>query len=274
MEQKQITIGYKGLLSGTHIPKIKTNFWAKISLKFKGYCDGKKSIPYQNSNKSEWISPTIQDEKAKINSFMSGLYRNVNYQNENTFNAIKVAIAKFEENVSEIKNLHSFLASKFSTYEISENATLSKSEFTPEQINYLNSRRASERGLDDIPVRIRRMNEYFEPLLPLRDKLEDALANLEGNYEEILENYTKIELSDEAIKGVFFDVNARVDKRLSWYWQGVLCKHKDRKTIKFDNQKIDDFDVRNLYDSHRKNLETHINDIKNTRTRILELQIV
>ncbi len=274
MKQSQIISGHRGVLSGTRAPNIKTNFCAKISLKIKGYYDGKKCIPYFDSSNSEWISPTIQDEKAKINSFMSRMYRSVNHQNQDVFNNIKVAIAQFEENVSEIEKIHAFLSSKLSIYEISENAALSKNGLTSEQIAFLNSRRVSEHGLDDIPVRMRRMNEYFEPLLPLRTQLEDALSNLEGNYEEIIENYTKIELMDEAINGVFFDVNARVDKRLSWYWQGVLCKHKDRNIIKLETQKIANFDVTMLYDAHRKNLENHINSIKDTRNKILAMPIV
>lgn len=274
MKQGQIKNGYKGLLYGTHVPNIKINSCAKMSMKIKGYFDGKKNVPYFDSIKSEWVSPTIQDEKAKINSFMSRMYRSVNHQNEDIFNAIKVAIAQFEENASKIERIYSFLSKKLSEYEIPENSTLTKSGLTAEQINFLNSRRASEKGLDDIPIRIRRMNEYFEPLQPLKTQLETTLANLEDNYEEIIENYTKIELSDEAINGVFFDVNARVDKRLSWYWQGVLCKHENRYTIDLKTQKIADFNVANLFDFHRKNLENQINNVKKKRAQILTLPVV
>lgn len=270
---KNQTINLNGLMLEYRIPNIKTNLIAHLILNFRGYRDGKKNIPFLAEN-NNWISPTIRDEKAKVSSYMSKIYRIANTKNFNLFIMAEISIAKFEQNALQIERLHNFLKEKLLEYETAENIAMVNMKLTEEQKDFLNSKRVSETNLDPVGLRARRLNEYFRPLATLKEQINNVLIEIEQNYENLVGYYTKIEMIDETVKAQFFDVNARIDKRLSWYWQGVLRKHKDRDSIKIEGQKIDDFDVKSLYDEQRKNLESKFKKVKEKREKILNLSIV
>ena len=254
-------------------PSTKLNFWTRFMLVHRGKKDGKKNIPYRDIN-GDWISPTIQEEAHKAAAIISNIYRILKKANAESYIEFEWWIAEFEERAVEVKRLHSFLDGKMKRFDASLFTATDNSMLPSSEREFLNAKRESEKDLEEMGIRLRRFNEYQQPLEPLRRRLIIARKELEESFEMVAAYYGQFRLLDEQLISLYQEFCSLANARLSWYWQGVLKKHKDRDSMQVEMPESSKSLLSSLYGVNIADLENRFECIKKERDYVLMLSVV
>ena len=254
-------------------PRSKLNFWTRFMLIHRGKKDGKRNIPYRDVN-GDWISPTIQEETHKAAAIISNIYRVLKKANAESYIEFEWWIAEFEERAVEIKRLHDFLDCKMKRLDASFCTATDNPKLSPDDRAMLNAKRKSEKDLEEMGIRLRRFNEYQQPLDPLRKRLIMARKELEENFEMVAAYYGQFRLLDEQMISLYEEFCSLANARLSWYWQGVLKKHNDRDSMQVEIPKSSKNLLNSLYGINIADLENRFENIKKERDYVLSLSVI
>ena len=251
-------------------PILPANCLSKCYLKCIGKKDGKNEIPYiaEGTTKiNEVQTPTIIREKTRIKKCLSVLTERLNKKNNALYKDIMVSIVEFEQATLEYDRLHKRLEDKLKEYDI----IIPKSYSTDEEEAFLASKRESESNLDDFGVRTRRFNEYQSKLSPMRKELFESRKKLIEQYKNIASSIEQLKNLEDCIKNAMEYYCAKVNRRISWYWQGVLLKHEDKETLpsfplaQLGNQ----FDC--IFEHRRKDFEDKLEELEEIHKNILSM---
>lgn len=254
-------------------PILIANIFSKCWLKHLGKIDGKNKIPVENNN--IWSSPTIDREHARLKGCMSVVSEKINIKNNKLYIRTEYMISEFEQAALEYKRLHEHLAEKISLDDI---VIIDSSALDDDQKAMLNLKRENEEPLDNTGIRMRRFSEYQANLIQMRSQLVKSKLELERLYRAIVGNFSEIERLDTFIETSFWKYSSKIEKRLSWYWQGVLLKNsknKDSKRAytacppKSENKEFVDF-----HKKRREELIRKINEVEKKHEKMCELKIV
>ncbi len=252
---------------------LKLYFWTKWNMTRRGKKDGKRSIPYIDMN-GKWVSPTIQEEFSKVNNCISEAYQILCKNNARCFLEFERCIAEFKQKALEIQRLHSFLEEKLNPFDVIACATGTNTQMTKEQINMLDSKRNSENNAEVMGIRIRRFNEYQKPYEPLRTRLIIARKELEDTYKNIIYYYGQIDLINTRLRVFYTELCSAADVRISWYWQGVLKKHTNKRNMHLQIPKTEDDTFNRIYALNIDGRTKEIDEVRKIRDKILSLSIV
>lgn len=254
-------------------PNTKVSCFSKWYLVHKGKRDGKKNIPYLDG-KGNWISPTIQEECNKVDILISNVYRYLCKNNLNSFIAFEYYVAEFEQRVLEVKRLHTFLEKRINRFDITTCTSTENNGLSQEEKNMLNAKRKSEEELEDIGIRIRRFNEYQQPLEPLRKRFILARHELERDFNLLIEYYKQIELINKQLQILYVEFCSAANTRIAWYWQGVLKKHPKNDKMFLAMPKADPAMFDALYGMNINSLNNQLAELRKKRDEALNLSIV
>lgn len=251
-------------------PILFANCLSKCYLKYLGKKDGKNNIPFidHNGKSADMInSPTINRELSKIEKCMSVVSEKINKKNNGLYKDTMISIIKFKQSALEYKRLHTLLNDKLKEYDI----IIPNSYSLPEEEEMLNCKKVSEQELDPIGVRSRRFEEYQIKLKPLRQKLTESRETLKEQYCEIMINVKQIRLLDTYIDTSYIYYSSKVNKRISWYWQGVLMKHHSKKLLPKCPEPPKDSKLKAIHIERRKDFEDKLKELEETHKNILSM---
>lgn len=251
----------------------KLSFWSKIRLQYKGKKDGKKGIPYLDSN-GHWISPTIQEESNNVSVLISNVYSYLNRKNTECYIRTETAISEFEQRALEIERLHNFLKEKMKRFDETINVSTKNNSLTEELKEMLNSKRESEKDLEPIGIRLRRFREYQRQIEPFRKQFVIARKKLEQDFKKVSNYSAQVELIDEQLRIISHEFYSAANTRLSWYWQGVLKKHAQKEQIKSQIPRVIETDFDAIHGTRLKDIKNRVSAAKAKRDRLLSLEIV
>lgn len=251
----------------------KVTLLSKWYLVHKGKKDGKKDIPYIDTN-GIWISPTIQEESNKVNTLISNVYRYLCHKNSDCYIGLEYSIAEFEQRVLEVNRLHDFLKQKINRFDIAAYTSTQNNNLSSEEKDMLEAKRKSEEDLEDIGIRIRRFKEYQQPLEPLYKRFTSAKKELEHDFDYVVEYYKQIELINKQLKVLYAEFCSTANTRIAWYWQGVLKKHSQRDKMLLEIPKTDPTIFDTLYGMNINSISKRIEELRVERDKALSLSIV
>ena len=206
--------------------KSHTNIFSEISLKRQGKKDGKKGIPFKPSDR-EIMSPNIKKEHDKIYAYMAYILKMISNYNAYYYHEFQALFAEFHSKTEDAKKIINYLKDKPSEMSLYISNIDSTSDFE----KYLNSKRKSEEGLDNIVIRQRRFEEYQNRLLKYRTRFKDLSAEIDDIYKYIMVCLDILQRTLELSEPMFCEACSVIDIRLSWYWQGVLLKHAQAENL-------------------------------------------
>ena len=252
-------------------PKIFLNIISKFVLTSVGKKDGKKNIPFLNASTAaphEIFTPTILREQSRIEKCMALILERINRKNDILYKDTIRRIVHFRQSSIEYQRLYEKLKNKLQLDDI---IVVPIPSLNPDVEVMLSSKRRSEDNADDMGIRLRRANEYHQKLRSSRICLIKSRNSLEEQYKCILVNIKQIELIDSYIDSSFMFYNAVINKRLSWYWQGLLLKHpllnkKEHciKQIKADNYLV-------LLEKRRNDVLSQLDELKSIHETVLNM---
>lgn len=251
----------------------KLSWWSKFRLLHKGKKDGKKNIPYIDS-RGYCISPTIQEESNSVLVMLSNVYSYLNRKNTDCYIMTETAFSEFEQRALEIERLHNFLKEKMKQFDEPINISVVNQALTEEVKEMLNSKRESEKDLEPIGIRLRRFREYQRQIEPFRKQFVIARKKLEQDFENVSKCAAQVELIDEQLRIISHKFYSVANTRLSWYWQGVLKKHKQKDQFKSQIPRVIEADFDTIYGTRLKDIKKRVSDAKKTRDQLLSLEIV
>lgn len=234
-----------------------TDAFAKLHLKCQGKRDGKKGIP-PITNINTYMTPNVKKEHDRIYAYMAYAVGKINEYNTQHYQDLQALIADFIGKSEDITKLYHFLQntpSELSLY-------IPKSNLSPEFEAYLDSKRALEYGLDNMAIRQRRFEEYQQKLIKYKEKYAVLRKELDGLYINIMVCFDMIQKNINLAKPMFWKASAEIDIRLSWYWQGVLLKHKDAKVLPRTAPEPDDKKYQTYYIDMTTELQKQIDDVQ------------
>ncbi len=255
-------------------PVLLANIFSKCWLKHLGKVDGKNNIPVENDK--VWFSPTIDREHARLKGCMAAVSEKINIKNNKLYIRTEYMISEFEQAAMEYERLHAHLIKKISLDDI---IIIDSSELDNDQKEMLKVKRDNEEFLDKSGVRIRRFNEYQANLVQLRSQLITSKGDLERLYRAIVGNLAEIKRLDTFIETSFWKYSSKIEKRLSWYWQGVLFKNskkepKDRKHYTACPPKSENKEFVDLHKEKRNELIKKIDEVEKVHEKVCKLEIV
>lgn len=244
-------------------PHFHTGKCAELRLKFQGKRDGKKGIPNIIPNESI-MTPIVKKEHDKIYSYMSSVTGKVNEYNSEYYKELQHLIAKFSGKAEDTLVIHKFLEDKPSEMRF----YIPKANFNSEFEAYLSTKRKFEKNLDDIGIRERRFNEYQQKLDKYRTRYYTSRNIVDEVYQNIMINYDIIKKNINLVKPMFWKASAEIDMRLSWYWQGVLMKHKNTRNLPQTAPSPD----YNMYEQYYSEMISNIDEqIENVQLKYKEI---
>lgn len=203
-----------------------TDIFAKLHLKCQGKRDGKKGMPPVSANGNH-MTPNVKKEHDRIYNYMAYAVGKIDEYNTQHYQNLQALIADFTGKAEDINKLYQFLQNTPSDLCL----YIPTSNLSPEFEAFLSSKRVSEQGLDDTAIRQRRFEEYQRKLIKYKEKYAALRKELDELYKNIMVCFDMIQKNINLAKPMFWKASAEIDIRLSWYWQGVLLKHKDAKTL-------------------------------------------
>ena len=220
---------YKESVVNLHImkPVLFANIFSKCWLKHLGKVDGKNDIPVENNQ--VWFSPTIDREHARLKGCMAVVCEKINAKNNKLYIRTEYMISEFEQAAMEYERLHAHLLEKIKLDDI---IIIDSSKLNNDHKEMLRVKRDNEAALDNVGIRERRFKEYQANLVQLRSQLITSKGDLERLYRAIVGNLAEIKRLDMFIVTSFWKYSSKIEKRLSWYWQGVLFKNSKKETGK------------------------------------------
>lgn len=257
------------ILTKTKKPHIFTNTLSKFILIFVGKRDGKKGIP-SNNNNPDWMSPTLRKEHAKIDENMAKVWYDIYEKSGVLYSKTEAIISEFEQNAIEIKRIHDYIIFEGIKYKDVVSNNISNTSL----YNMLNTKRDSEQKCDAFGIRLRRYNEYNKAISVAKDQYLKNRIKFKKDYQEIKMNYQIISILEEELDVFFLELCSNIERRTSWYWQGVLLKHPQKASLpqvppKANNKYINDF-----HDKRRAKLKVKIDKIERIHEEILKLEYV
>lgn len=233
-----------------------TDAFAKLHLKCQGKRDGKKGMP-PLSEKGNHMTPNVKKEHDRIYAYMAYAVGKINENNTQHYQDLQALIADFIGKSEDITKLYRFLQntpSELCLY-------IPKSNLSPEFEAFLASKRTFERGLDDMAIRQRRFEEYQQKLIKYKEKYAVLRKEIDELYINIMVCFDTIQKNINLAKPMFWKASAEIDIRLSWYWQGVLLKHKDAKILPRTAPEPDDKKYQTYYIDMTTDLQKQIDDV-------------
>lgn len=233
-----------------------TDVFSKIHLKCQGKRDGKKGLPPVSLN-GDNMTPNIRKEHDRIYTYMAYAVGKINAYNTQYYRDLQALIADFTGKAEDITKLYQFLQgtpSELCLY-------IPKSSLSPDFEAFLSSKRTLEQGLDDMAIRQRRFEEYQQKLIKYKEKYSVLRKELDELYINIMVNFDAIQKNINLVKPMFWKASAEIDIRLSWYWQGVLLKHKEAKALPRTAAEPDGQKYQTYYIDMTKELKQQINDV-------------
>lgn len=240
---------------------------AEFKLKFQGKRDGKKGIPNIISENSI-MSPIVKKEHDKIYSYMSSVTGKVNEYNSEYYKELQSLIAEFSGKAENTLVIHRFLEDKPSEICF----YIPKANFNSEFEAYLSNKRKLEKDLDDIGIRKRRFNEYQQKLEKYRTRYYTSRNIVDDVYKNIIINYDIIKKNITLVKPMFWKASAEIDMRLSWYWQGVLLKHKNARNLPQSAPSPDYNMYEQYYNEMISDIDAQIEKVKSKYEEITNLK--
>lgn len=254
----------------TKRPRVITNALSKLVLMYMGKRDGKKGIPSDRNN-AEWMSPTLRKEYAKIDEKMAKVWYDVDEKCGELYAKTESLISDFEQNALEIKRIHTYILREGIQYKdvIGNNHTLPK-----ELHDMINSKRNSEGKCDALGLRLRRYNEYNKLILNAKEHYFRKRIKLKSDFQEIKRNYQVIISLESELDIFFWELCSNIERRTSWYWQGVLLKHPQKNIMPQTPPKANNNYINNIHKERREGLKNKIASIETYHKEILELEYV
>lgn len=248
-------------------PVISTNWFSKIALKCRGKRDGKQNIPtvYANTIPS---SPTIHREQARVDECMAYIAEKIDVKTAVTYVDTEALMAHFWQAEQEYRRMHDRLKDELKPNTI---IVVDHDGISSTQQDMLKAKRTNEEKLDSIGLRLRRFREYQKNLEALRTQLSELEDTLEKDYQAIKTNHAQIQFLDSLLDTFFLKYSAKIDKRLSWYWQGVLKKHPDSTTMPQVPPNTTNQKSQMIHTAKRQALEKNISDLEQAYTYLLAL---
>lgn len=246
--------------------------FSKCYLKHLGKRDGKNEIPYivegvDKNSLTDIKTPTIIREEERIKKCLSVLTERLNKKNNALYKDIMVSIVEFEQAALDYDRLHKRLEDKLKEYDI----IIPKSYSTQQEEDFLSAKRDSESNLDEFGVRTRRFNEYQSKLSPMRKELFESRKKLIDQYKNIVSSIEQLKNLEDCIANAVEYYSAKVNKRISWYWQGVLLKHEDKDTLpSFPKEQLNSqFEC--IFKHRRKEFEDKLEELKKIHNDVLSM---
>lgn len=250
----------KDILLNVRKPKVCINIISKLLLKRRGKKDGKKSIPSVTSeNKENYISPTIRKEHSRVDEAMAKVSRRIDKMTSEIYVETDLLIADLIQRAQEVENLDNELKSTLKKWDI---IIYDNPKIADEMREMLKVKRKNEEPLDNVGIRLRRFAEYQKEIDKLRKRKAQSKNELKEDYKQITANYRKICVIDKQIDEIFWEFCARIDRRVAWYWQGVLIKHPFRDAIPQEPPKAQNKYIKDLLKASRDELKSRIDSIK------------
>lgn len=265
-EEKKETVVY---LSKPRKPYVFTNVLSKLILMHIGKRDGKKGIP-SDANNSEWMSPTLRKEYAKIDERMAKILREVDKKCGELYADTEILLSDFVQNETEIEKIYSYIIGENITYKEVVGNSVSSSELS----KMLNAKRQNENKCDELGLRLRRYNEHNKAIQTVKERYYEARNKLKIDYQQIMKNYQMIITLENEIDIFFLELCSNIERRTSWYWQGVLLKHPHKNTMPQTAPKYNNNNILNFNKQRREELTKKISNIEICHKKVLELDYV
>lgn len=93
-------------------------------------------------------------------------------------------------------------------------------------------------------------------------------------YRVIKSNQKQIKLLYSIIDASLSRYNAKIEKRLSWYWQGVLLKYESPNSLPPVPAKLILKNFQSTYDKELKEIDDEILKLQQRQEELLKLKIV
>ncbi len=258
----------KDILLNVRKPKVCINIISKLLLKSRGKKDGKKSIPSVNLEDGEnYISPTIRKEHSRVDEAMAKVSRRIDKITSEVYVETDLLIADLIQRAHEVENLDKELKGTLKKWDI---IIYDNPKIADELKEMLKVKRKNEEKLDDVGIRLRRFAEYQKEIEKLRERKAQSKNELKKDYKQITANYRKICVIDKQIDEIFWEFCARIDRRVAWYWQGVLLKHPFRDTMPQEPPKAQNKYIKDLLKASREDLKSRIDAIEEIYKNTLE----
>lgn len=196
------------------------NIFSKYFLKRRGKVDGKKGIPFIVAC-TDISSPNIIKEHDKIYSYMAYVIKTIEIYNAENYHYLQAFIAELDSKIMKATKIYEFIKDK--PHQLS--FYIPKYKCDSEFEEFLNSRHALEKALDDMAIRQRRFDEYQNMLSKYNTNFESLCDEIDESFKSIMVYLNRIKRAFELCKPLFWRACFDIDIRLSWYWQGVLLKH-------------------------------------------------
>lgn len=253
-------------------PILPANCLSKCYLKHLGKRDGNNEIPYiaegtDRNSLTDIVTPTIIREEERIKKCLSVLSERLNKKNNAIYKDIMASIIEFEQAALDYKRLHKRLESKLKEYDI----IIPKSYSSIEEEDFLAAKRDSEANLDDFGVRERRFNEYQKKLSPMRKELFESRKKLIEQYRSIVSSIEQLKNLEDCIANAAKYYTAKVNKRISWYWQGVLLKHNDKDELPFYPKKQLNSQFDCIFEKRRIEFEANLDKLEKIHNEVLSM---
>lgn len=264
------TDGNTLVLSKSKKPRIFTNALSKFILMFMGKRDGKKGIP-SDKNNPDWMSPTLRKEYAKVDESMAKVWYDIDEKCGAVYAKTEELISDFEQNALEIKRIHNYILSEGIKFKdvVGNNPTISKDLY-----EMINTKRANEQKCDALGIRLRRYNEYNKMIRAAKEQYFKKRIKLKNDYQEIKRNYQIISTLESELDIFFWELCSNIERRTSWYWQGVLLKHPLRDSMPQVPPKSNNNYINDIHKKRRECLSKKIENIEKIHQEILMLEYV
>ena len=187
----------------------KVGFFESISLKIKGFSDGRKGFPRQ-MDKDDWYSTFMNQEVNSFEEFCSHTWGSLQIENEMEY-------AHLEELMDGIRQKKGLL----------EAARADLAATTRRENDSEVSRKKGEDKLTDTQVRARRKAEKEKKLAPVKNKVAGLEQELKDAEEAFSDLHSKLVEDDNTTRLICHRVRDHVLMRLDVYWNSALRRHPE-----------------------------------------------
>lgn len=187
----------------------RVGFFESISLKIKGFCDGRKGFPRKTDDK-DWYSPFMNQEVNSFEEFCSHTWGSLQIENEGEY-------ARLEELVDGIRQKKGLLEMARADL-----AVTVKKENDSEVV-----RKKGEDKLTDAQVRLRRKTEKEKKLAPVKSKVASLEQELKDAEEAFSNLHGKLVEDDNTTRLICHRVRDHILMRLDVYWNSALRHHTE-----------------------------------------------
>ena len=263
---------YTKILKKINKPKLHLNPIACWILKIQGKKDGKKNIPFEDKNANGWMSPMIKKEHAKVEEYMANVSYYIDKKCGHIYTETEYLISEYTQKYYETLELYNYLFKKSISYD--ELLSDDNSIFQTKK-EMINVKRKNEVNLDSTGLKIRRYNEYYKrDINEVRKEYLTKKNELMRVYKEIMKNYQSICLMESELEIFFCDFCAKIMRRTSCYWHGVLFTHPDKRRLPQLPPNPATNKIYDLHTSKRNDIKAKIDRVENLNKDLLSKDYV